>query len=493
MSSSSKGAVDDPIDVEEAPVKPGPKKLVFAADNKPAHSFFAKAATKDCAPPITSDSAPSGVSSQSAARPVAAGSTAKEEKVHTFFSMKSNGGVPGKDKQGWGGGVKEGEEWSAPFPGRALFPSHEPVAGPSNYQSFLHRRVQPTEREPEIDGSDFWSLYLNSSGPQTVQASPVRQPIVQDIPPGVADHPALEAARHRDITSNRETWAERYRPLTAEQVLGNETEASYLKDWLQELSVGTTGGEKRKIHRKVKRYKSQLFDGWIVDDAGLFGDPMGPVGDEDEVEYIEYEEPYLPLGRRPLDYPALASAQLTNAMILTGPHGSGKSAAVYAAATELGWEVFEVYPGMGKRTAASLMSWVGDVGKNHLVVKGGKVDKPAETTKNAIKSFFGNGAIKGKDGHGEDEIIALPSSQGSKTDPIPIEQSPLKEDYLTLETNGVEQSVRQSLILIDEADVLFAEENTFWPAVIALIAESRRPVVLTCNGQCDQTATLDSY
>jgi hypothetical protein len=41
---------------------------------------------------------------------------------------------------------------------------------------------------------------------------------------------------------------------------------------------------------------------------------------------------------------------------------------------------------------------------------------------------------------------------------------------------------RQSLILIDECDILFNEENTFWPAVIALIRDSRRPVVLICNG-----------
>jgi hypothetical protein len=40
----------------------------------------------------------------------------------------------------------------------------------------------------------------------------------------------------------------------------------------------------------------------------------------------------------------------------------------------------------------------------------------------------------------------------------------------------------QSAVLIEEADVVFADEAGFWPSVVAFIRDSRRPVIITCNG-----------
>jgi DNA polymerase III delta prime subunit len=138
---------------------------------------------------------------------------------------------------------------------------------------------------------------------------------------------------------------------------------------------------------------------------------------------------------------------LHNTILLTGPPGTGKTAAVYACAEELGWEVFEVYPGIGRRNGANVENLVGEVGKNHLVRK-----KSGATRQDSIATLLSNNAGAG----GESEDWA-----GSR------------------EASGV----KQSLILLEEVDVLFKNDVNFWATVTNLIRECRRPVICTCNGK----------
>jgi len=265
---------------------------------------------------------------------------------------------------------------------------------------------------------------------------------------------------------------EKYRPRRACEVLGNEVEAIYLRDWLSALTVGSKEEQLPKVIRKIKKYKPQAIDGWIVDDLGLFGGPLGEEDDEDEQDFIEIEEPPLPFSTRPNHYPPFKE-RLANTILLCGPSGSGKSAAVYAAATELGWDVFEVYPGIGKRTGTNLMSLVGDVGKNHMVLQ----SKDQATPKK--RGFF-------------DALNMRPSpkarAMGSQEKPIELGDTPNDDSPVEEVSHGDDSRFRQSLIFLDEVDLLFDEENTFWVTVRALIAESRRPVILTCNGERYTTA-----
>ncbi|KZT41178.1 hypothetical protein SISSUDRAFT_1059731 [Sistotremastrum suecicum HHB10207 ss-3] len=292
-----------------------------------------------------------------------------------------------------------------------------------------------------------------------------------------------------------ETWADKWRPRAAEQVLFNELNALYLKAWLQTLSLQLESrdsksaqglrsdprgdgqmarGSKRpavirSVHRQKgrKRLKRNPYDeeddedDWIVDDDEVEDSWIGEGDDVDEFIFSRPVPPSdlpesTPVDDRPPDEPSgpqslptqpqfvPGQSHLTNTILLSGPSGSGKTAAVYACAEELGWEVFEVYPGIGKRSGANLSSLVGDVAKNHLVNNRG----PSGTS-NSISTLLGTSDKR---------------TEKSRADANP---------------SG---SVRQSIILLEEVDILFNEDINFWPSVVKLIADSRRPVIMTCNG-----------
>ncbi|WVW83770.1 hypothetical protein I302_105791 [Kwoniella bestiolae CBS 10118] len=489
---------DRPIPISStSPIKVGPKKIAFAADKKPQHSFFSRLTANT---PIGTDTNGSGSGNRSRASSINSvntalsgedtGPTARKEKekekkkgVHGFFknvSLASEGVL----KNGWGNGIKDGEELVAPLP-RGEWPNHFTPPHPGNivlkYNSEAgpSRRTRPMVKEALDDG--FWySVLANSTSAPDLGMSQNSE--IFSIPTFMLQHPAFTSIPSKSTsstTSNRDSWSDRYRPLRASEVLSNEIEAGYLKDWLSALSIGSSH---RKVVRKVKRaLKSNLVDGWIVDDLALFGTPQEQEEEEEEeIELEELDDPSISPDPhdRPDTYPNL-NDRLTNTILLTGPHGSGKSAAVYAAAHELGWDVFEVFPGMGKRTAANLMSWVGDVGKNHMVAQDKKT--PPKKEKGGLKSFFGKAKV---------EL----GGQGSAHEPIDIDLDEDNQDQDGIDEiqvlgsvngngdgNGNDGKIRQSLILIDEADILFDEESTFWPAVVSIISESRRPVVLTCN------------
>ncbi|ORY92276.1 P-loop containing nucleoside triphosphate hydrolase protein [Syncephalastrum racemosum] len=166
-------------------------------------------------------------------------------------------------------------------------------------------------------------------------------------------------------------WTEKYRPSTISGLLGDAGTNAYLRDWLQLMKVAMT---------PVKRKKQKTRN--IRDD-----------------DVIYEEDPLL------------------NILLVAGPPGVGKTAAVYTAAEETHYSVFEIHPGM-RRSGRDLMAYVGEMAKSHMV------DGQRQTS---------------------------------------------------------ESGVRQSVILLEHADVLFEEDKGFWTAVVELAQKSKRPIVMTCN------------
>lgn len=126
---------------------------------------------------------------------------------------------------------------------------------------------------------------------------------------------------------------------------------------------------------------------------------------------------------------------LTNLILLSGPISSGKTCSVYATAKELGYAVFEVSPNQ-PRGFKDLLAAVGEVGRNHLVWKSNKHEQHIK--KGGVMDFFQNAAAKSKE-KGKDKATDQNGESGN--------------------------TVQQSLILIEEVDILFPDDKShgsFW-------------------------------
>lgn len=384
-----------------------------------------------------------------------------------------------------------------------------------------------------------------------------------------------------------ELWTEKYRPNQGGEVLGNRANTEYLTRWLKRLEVsgwtlnpeessaggsggggsGAAGlgkkgsdimGAARKRRKRTKRKDMNDLNDFIsYDDLDDFEEPYGYQSDEEGVEFKAHKPLTsfsLLASLNPMDEEhgstTTRSSALpkkfdikSNTILLSGPTGSCKTAAVYACAEESGYEVFEVSPGM-RRTGKEVLGLVGEMAENHHVhVVPGKTelkedvhsvmsmkkqDSPAPTPepkKSTLHSFFQqNKKVVQED---EDEIMEEAVSEENEDEDVDIIVDSLDEDDSQVaqspdtrqtrssslststpsaakEADEEEQdqdeslahhedtlsdlysllsttNPRQSLILLEEVDILFEDDKGFWASIVALLAKSRRPVVMTCN------------
>lgn len=165
---------------------------------------------------------------------------------------------------------------------------------------------------------------------------------------------------------------------------------------------------------------------------------------------------------------------------------------MYACAAELGWEIFEANPGSTKRTGYNVSQMMDGVGKNHTLGGAAPEKKEGKKERAAFGALFGKAKAKSLS-----KTSSAAGLAGTEDEPIDIEGTDdqpdvhreksvnfVKEDdeEETAKTGTAKKKVNQSIILLEEVDVLFRDEGSFWGAVVNIIKESRRPVIMTCNG-----------
>lgn len=343
-------------------------------------------------------------------------------------------------------------------------------------------------------------------------------------------------------------WIHKYAPKCAEEVLQSGPEALVLRDWLKSLTITSVGSGNSETHKgrdklvpsknpnayfkRKKRKRAEELDGFVIS------------SDEETVEMEELARPeasdagYHFPGKKSVVRAASISGpdaerqRAANAIVISGPHGCGKTAAVYAVARELDFEVFEINPG-SRRSGKDILEKVGDMTKNHLVnqayeIKGDEFAK--EVTNSAelsvpevdfgcrnnvnqvlqpcteikkkrrgrprihVKPLDANDKLKEKKKGKEKEKEREKEGEEEKEKEREKEREKKREkerekgrekgrEKEKEKEKKKKQSQRQSLILLEEVDVLFEEDKQFWSTTLDLILNSKRPIIMTCTDE----------
>uniref|UniRef100_A0A2D3UQC1 AAA+ ATPase domain-containing protein n=1 Tax=Ramularia collo-cygni TaxID=112498 RepID=A0A2D3UQC1_9PEZI len=284
-----------------------------------------------------------------------------------------------------------------------------------------------------------------------------------------------------------QSWAQKYAPRSSSDVLQPDTEVSVLKGWLQSLAVQAVGGaatDSKSIQprvaekpKKKRKKRSDDMDDFLVD------------SDEDLREMNE-----IPAAEQGVDSGMLKTKgsivqsvsndlKLSNTVLLSGPHGCGKTAAAYAVAEELGFKVFEIGSNE-RRSGRDVLEKVGDMTENHMVrhhgVESAESQPPAPTLNDEA---FQRDLESGRQGKMNAFFKPQPAQRASVEPKKLIKEKKIKAIQEAIKKPAKDQ--QQSLILLEEVDILFKDDKDFWMTVMKLITTSKRPFIMTCN---DETA-----
>ncbi|XP_008284819.1 ATPase family AAA domain-containing protein 5 [Stegastes partitus] len=318
-----------------------------------------------------------------------------------------------------------------------------------------------------------------------------------------------EDAGKKDVVKEDVLWTDKYQPQHSSDIVDNTASVRRLHSWLKEWKLRADREERKKQKDKKLEEGSNDSD-W---DCG-----------EDDSQDLE--------------------DMLCNTMLITGPTGVGKTAAVYACAQELGFKVFEVNAS-SQRSGRLILSQLKEATQSHQVDSQGvnahkptyfssygcsaasvrpgssprKLNSPRRVVSSprkhpqsprgakkgnlaptSLASFFKTRPPTNKEPPNttKDEKNAA-SKKDLKAKEGGSKHKDLKATSSSAATPKEKSSEEQSkktatsLILFEEVDVIFDDDSGFLAAIKTFMSTTKRPVVLTTSDPAFSTMFDGSF
>ncbi|XP_053392476.1 ATPase family AAA domain-containing protein 5-like [Mercenaria mercenaria] len=283
------------------------------------------------------------------------------------------------------------------------------------------------------------------------------------------------------VTGSSLLWTEKYCPAKTSEVLGNSGVMKKLKTWLTEWKhvLDREARKARKLLMKKNRGK-QLPSKKDADD----------LWDDDSDFDMDSED-------------SDDDDSLCNTMLLSGPHGCGKTSSVYALALELGFKVHEVNAS-SCRSGKQILSQLQEATQSHQVSSQGNhtprkntalgdKSKPENKMPTAFTNLFKKAAAPAAESKQEEKQAGRKrkrnksDKEGNPENKREKRGNEMKHKSLQL---VIEDSNSQSaakslnlssttLILFDEVDIVFDEDRGFLSAIQNFMSNTKIPIVLT--------------
>ncbi|XP_014501576.1 uncharacterized protein LOC106762275 isoform X2 [Vigna radiata var. radiata] len=239
-------------------------------------------------------------------------------------------------------------------------------------------------------------------------------------------------------------WTYKYKPTKAVEVCGNDESVNFLSDWL---------------HRWHERQYKSRKDNTDTDKSG-----MQDVEDDDD----DYKCSYSDCDSEDMN----EKNSLKNVLLITGPIGSGKSSAVHACAKEQGFVILEFNSSHSTNGTAirNLEHSLNSLGFKSQSGSTASSHKISPKSAQALAMLSGKAA---DEVNGVDELITISDDEARSHS-----GSTLK---LHGENNDTEKYKIHRLVLVEDVDILFAEDRGCIAAIQQIAETSKGPIILTSN------------